>query len=223
MPLTSYQGIEMSPTFSPDGKQVAFSWDGEKGDNEDIYVVMVGADNPLPITKDPARDVSAAWKPDGSQIAFARMESGRAAIYLVSPLGGSERKLTDFSAFPYSGSGPVETYDPRLAWSADGRWLAVTRVLSGTETGVFLVAEDGTESTLLKATSSDLYRMAVFAPGGASLALINDVDTGQNRLVQSFRLADVSPGLTISPDGKTIIIAGVAVVTQDLMRIENFR
>jgi hypothetical protein len=124
MPLTSYQGIEMSPTFSPDGKQVAFSWDGEKGDNEDIYVVMVGADNPLPITKDPARDVSAAWKPDGSQIAFARMESGRAAIYLVSPLGGSERKLTDFSAFPYSGSGPVETYDPRLACLPmdDGSW-----------------------------------------------------------------------------------------------------
>ena len=57
----------MSPTFSPDGKQVAFSWDGEKGDNEDLYVVMVGADNPLPITGSCA-DVSAAWKPDGSQL-----------------------------------------------------------------------------------------------------------------------------------------------------------
>jgi serine/threonine protein kinase len=174
MPLTSYPGIEMSPTFSPDGKQVAFSWDGEKGDNEDIYVLIVGADNPLPLTSDPARDVSAAWKPDGSQIAFARMESGRAAIYLVSPLGGSERKLADFSAFPYSGAGPVETSDPRLAWSADGRWLAVTRVLSGTERGVFLVAEDGTKSTLLTAKDSDMYRMGIFSPGGASLALIND-------------------------------------------------
>ena len=50
-----------------------------------------------------------------------------------------------------------------------------------------------------------------------------DVATGQNRLVQSFRLASISPGLTISPDGKTIIVEGVAVVTQDLMRIENFR
>jgi hypothetical protein len=30
IPLTSYPGIELSPTFSPDGSQVAFSWDGER-------------------------------------------------------------------------------------------------------------------------------------------------------------------------------------------------
>jgi len=174
MPLTSYQGIEASPTFSPDAKQVAFSWDGEKGDNEDIYVVIVGADNPLPITRHPARDVSPAWKPDGGQIAFARMESGRASIYLVSPLGGSEQKLADFSAFPYSGAGPIETADPRLAWSPDGRWLAVTRVMSGSETGVFLVAQDGSTEVLLKAKAPDDYRMALFSPNGADLALIND-------------------------------------------------
>ena len=103
MPLTSYPGIEASPTFSPDGRQVAFSWDGEKGNNEDIYVVMVGADNPLAVTSDPARDVAPAWKPDGSEIAFARVESGRASIYLVSPLGGSEKKLAAFSSVPYLG------------------------------------------------------------------------------------------------------------------------
>src|SRR4029077_10792574 len=104
---------ESSPTFSPDGKQVAFSWDGEKRDNEDIYVLMVGADNSLPVTRHPARDVSPAWRPDGSQIAFARMESDSASIYLVSPLGGSERKLADFLAIPSAGGEPIESRDPR--------------------------------------------------------------------------------------------------------------
>jgi len=174
MPLTSYPGIEASPTFSPDGKQVAFSWDGEKGNNEDIYVVIVGADNPLPITKDPARDISPAWKPDGSQIAFARMESGRVSIYLVSPLGGSERKLADFSALPYSGAGPIETVDPRLSWSPDGRWLTVTQVTSGTESGVFLLGQDGAKIALLKAKPDDKLRVAVFSPQGTELALVND-------------------------------------------------
>ena len=81
LPLTSYPGIEDSPAFSPDGKQVAFSWDGDHGDNENIYVLIVGADSPHPITQAAARDVSPAWKPDGSQIAFARLDAGRAAIY----------------------------------------------------------------------------------------------------------------------------------------------
>src|ERR1019366_266518 len=38
VPVTSYPGSEMFPSFSPDGRQIAFSWNGEKGDNYDIYV-----------------------------------------------------------------------------------------------------------------------------------------------------------------------------------------
>jgi len=37
------------------------------------------------------------------------------------------------------------------------------------------------------------------------------------------QLADSSPGLSVTPDGKTVVVPGVAVVTQDLVRIENFR
>jgi DNA-binding winged helix-turn-helix (wHTH) protein len=36
IPLTSYPGVELSPTFSPDGSQVAFTWNGEHQDNFDI-------------------------------------------------------------------------------------------------------------------------------------------------------------------------------------------
>ena len=37
------RGLEICPTFSPDGTQVAFSWNGEKEDNFDIYVKFVGS------------------------------------------------------------------------------------------------------------------------------------------------------------------------------------
>jgi eukaryotic-like serine/threonine-protein kinase len=56
VPVTSYHGSELSPSFSPDGKQVAFSWNGEKGDNYDIYVKLVGETNALRLTTDPAAD-----------------------------------------------------------------------------------------------------------------------------------------------------------------------
>ena len=217
MPLTSYPGIEASPTLSPDGRQVAFSWDGEKGQNEDIHVVMVGADNPLAVTSDPARDVAPAWRPDGSEIAFARVESGRASIYLVSPLGGSEKRLAAFSSVPYPGAGPIESIDPRLAWSPDGRWLAVANVTSGAERGVFLVTEDGRQELMLKANPGDNYRMAAFSPTGDRLALINGgiievaevggtnrpTINGAPRRLTSF-LGHLS-GLAWTADGKSLL------------------
>jgi Tol biopolymer transport system component len=43
VPFTSYPGSHLTPAFSPDGMQVAFAWDGEKGDNFDIYLKLVDA------------------------------------------------------------------------------------------------------------------------------------------------------------------------------------
>src|SRR5436305_249442 len=47
VPVTTYPGNQRDPCFSPDGNQVAFSWDGEKGDNFDIYVKLLGEPNAL--------------------------------------------------------------------------------------------------------------------------------------------------------------------------------
>src|SRR5712691_10537919 len=55
-PLTNYSGLQIQPAFSPDGKQVAFAWNGEKGDNFDIYVKLVGGGAPLRLTSNPAAE-----------------------------------------------------------------------------------------------------------------------------------------------------------------------
>jgi len=117
VPVTTYAGGQIEPCFSPDGNQVAFSWDGEKGegDNFHIYVQIIGEANPLRLTNDPALDRSPAWSPDGKRIAFQR-SGPNGGIYTTSPLGGVEQKLTDFSA-----SG-------QMSWSPDGKWLAVSSV-----------------------------------------------------------------------------------------------
>jgi Tol biopolymer transport system component len=174
--LTSYRGVEAWPSLSPDGQQVAFSWDGEKGDSEDIYVAMVGSDQPLQLTQHSARDVSPAWKPDATLIAFARLEGGRAGIFVISPLGGAERKLAEFSALTReSVGGPVETRDPGLSWSPNGRWLAVTRVQSGDDKGVFLVsASDGAVRRIVAPSKPrDEYSIASFSPKDDAMALVN--------------------------------------------------
>jgi serine/threonine protein kinase len=123
VPLTSTPGDETYPTFSPDGDQIAFAWNGEKQDNTDIYVKMIGSTETHRLTTDPATDSYPSWSPDGRQIAFVRLSTGSPTgrIHVISPLGGSDRKLSDQPVAP----GP-------LSWSPDGRWLATGAPWGGT-------------------------------------------------------------------------------------------
>jgi len=75
VPLTSHAGIECCPSFSADGNQVAFVWNGPKQDNFDIYITLIGTENAVRLTTDPAADGSPAWSPDGRYIAFLRVVS----------------------------------------------------------------------------------------------------------------------------------------------------
>jgi serine/threonine protein kinase len=120
VPVTSLRGSEFGPSLSPDGEQVAFSWNGEKLDNFDIYLKMIGSSEVRRLTTDPAHEFSPSWSPDGRQIAFLRYQPQGFTIRLVSPLGGSDRRLGDF----LSPMGPP-------SWSPDGRWLAVARARPG--------------------------------------------------------------------------------------------
>ena len=73
--LTTFTGIEAYPSFSPDGNHVAFTWNGPKQDNPDIYVQQIGAGSPLRLTTDPRNDYNPVWSPDGRWIAFLRRQS----------------------------------------------------------------------------------------------------------------------------------------------------
>jgi hypothetical protein len=114
--LTSFPGKETKPAISPDGKMVAFVWDGEKGDNWNIYVMLVEAGNPIRLTTDAGVDFSPAWSPDGRFIAFTRDSNEKTGVYLIPSLGGPERRLA-FPTAPHIGF---------LDWSPDGKNLVVS-------------------------------------------------------------------------------------------------
>jgi Tol biopolymer transport system component len=110
--LTSYPGEQIEPSLSPDGSMVAFSWNGENQDNFDIYVKVVDAPTAIRLTTDPGRDVRPAWSPDGRQIAFLRNPGASGEVYVVSALGGTERRVMASSG-------------ESVGWMADSRSLLV--------------------------------------------------------------------------------------------------
>ncbi len=167
VPLTSYEGVENYPSFSPDGTQVAFSWNGPKQDNTDIYVKVIGSDPPLRLTTDPADDTFPAWSPDGRYIAFYRAGQG---ILLVAPTGGPEQPLVAPPVFP----------NP-MSWSMDGRYVAFSRDAQGVEPGgIFLadVRSGGAVRRLTRAEGAVGHCAPAFAPDGRSIAFASCTGTG---------------------------------------------
>ena len=168
-PLTSYVGMENMPAFSPDGKQVAFAWDGEKGDHLDIYVKLVDTGTPHRLTTHPADDSFAAWSPDGGHIAFRRHTQESDAVYLIPSLSGPERKVADIFprllGYAVGGDG--------LAFSLDGKFLAVPDKNSAGEpfSIVLISTETGEKRKLTSPPAGSVGdNTPAFSPDGSQIA-----------------------------------------------------
>jgi Tol biopolymer transport system component/predicted Ser/Thr protein kinase len=117
--VTSYPGQQADPSLSPDGRQLAFSWNGEKEDNFDIYVKLVDAGTPVRLTLNPANDSHPVWSPDGRFLAFVRLANGQGGYYVIPALGGQERKVADI---PRS---PTLRPQPTADWTPDSKSLVI--------------------------------------------------------------------------------------------------
>jgi tRNA A-37 threonylcarbamoyl transferase component Bud32 len=168
VPLTTYSGNEVTPAFSPDGKQVAFAWNGPQEDNYDIYVSLIdNTSTPLRLTNHSAPDACPAWSPDGRWIAFVR-GGIKSSVMLVPALGGPERKVagTDF--------------DPQLLtcgidWSPDGRYIAFPSAPSpGARSEIVLLSPQTEERRTVSFPPPGTLGDALprFSPDGKALAFL---------------------------------------------------
>jgi tricorn protease len=67
--LTSTQGVELDPCFSPDGSQIAYT--STLAGNTDVYVVPATGGDPKRLTYHPGSDRVRGWTPDGRRVIFA--------------------------------------------------------------------------------------------------------------------------------------------------------
>ena len=222
VPLTSYVGSERSPSFSPDGNQVAFSWNGEKQDNYDIWVKQIGSPTPERLTTDPAEDFSPAFSPDGRSIGFFRVSNGRATFIIISAIGGPERIVAEVPALH------TLFVEPSFAWLPDGKWVVTDGlVLLSTESGKtrrLTSPPTKSSSDLSPAVSLDGHTVAFtrsatdFVSDLYLLDLAEDLKpTGEPRRLTSLK--GMSFDSAWSLNGREIIFASGSPVAMNLWRV----
>lgn len=204
LPVTNQSGEKLNPSFSPDGKQIAYAWDKYETENFDIYITQIGSLTPKQITDSPLKEFRPVWSPDGKYLAFLRGPENGLELIIKSLDTNSERSFGRVAG--------------GLAWSQDGQYLAVQDQLSpeSPTTIVFLEIATGKRQPVTQPVAPWNDMRPVFSPNGRQLAFLRrqnnhgdiwvvPVTGGTPRQVTfDHRVTD---SIAWMPDGKNLIFS----------------
>ena len=195
--LTDHSAEDRYPSWSPDGRHIAFVSD--RDGNDEIYVMGSDGSNPRRLTDHLARDFDPTWSPDGRHIAFVSDRDGNREIYVIGSDGSNPRRLTHRSV-----------WDGSPTWSPDGRHIAFESQ-RGSNFGIYVMGLDGSNPHRL---TDDLarYYSPSWSPDGRHIAFESQRDGNRDIYVMGSdgsnprRLTTDggSRSPTWSPDGRHI-------------------
>ena len=197
--LTSKQPL-MSPSWSPDAKQIAYVSFEKK--TAEIYVqdVLTGSRRKLASFK--GINGAPRWSPDGRRLALTLSRDGNPEIYTMDLKSKALNRLTTNSAI-----------DTEPCWSPDGASIVFTSSRGGSPQ-LYRMSSAGGKATRL--TFDGKYNAdADFSPDGRKLAMVHresggyriavlDLESGALRVLTDGQ-QDESP--SFSPNGSIIIYA----------------
>ena len=133
--ISVHRGFDDSPSWSPDGSEIAFDFfpDG----NYNVFVMNADGSDRKQLTWDARNDREPAWSPDGKWIAFTSNRDGNDEVYLMAADGSGEVNLAQ---------NPASDQNP--AWSPDGSKIAFQSDRGGNYE-VYVMNADGSDQVNL--------------------------------------------------------------------------
>jgi serine/threonine-protein kinase len=192
--LTAGTQLSMAPSFSPDGKLVAY---GRGSNTMEIFVMPAGGGPSQQLTFMNSWNYCPVWSPDGTEIAFASSSGDVSRIWKVSASGGTPRQFAKAE-----GSFPA--------------WAPGPRILFQVNNGTNLMALDqaaGEAASIFKTDTAGGMLYPVWSPEGKRVALRTKGGTDDVPSIRLLNLEDSSEVVLLkggalpfgwSPDGKLI-------------------
>jgi len=206
-----------SPRWSPDGQRIAFDSHGEDG-HSDIWTIDADGASLRRLTSDPRDENRPSWSRDGRFVYFTASDrEGGPGVWRIPASGGKEERLTR------NGPGLADE-------SADGKTLFFQRDTdAGNSPLLALPLAEGPERETIDCVGASsftvspagIYRLGCVANQRTVPLYLLDPATGRDRLLGKVEWP--VGGITVSPDGKTILYTKLVGEGSDLMMIENFR
>ena len=217
--VTSLPGAEEDPALSPDGNFVVFtSHSSDPRDPGDLWVKSVEGDALRQLTDTPtAREKWAKWSPDGRHIAFTRLPNGPPEVFIISSLGGAERKAAVYGAMP--------------DWLPDGKSLVMAGRHPNLRFGLLQYAIDtGAQRKLTEVPNGFLDQHPHVSPDGTMVAFhradtldrvalfVVPVNGGQPRQLTPWE-SGTGGGHAWMPDGREILYARPHMSGRQIVRV----
>ncbi len=151
--LTRNRAIDCSPTWAPNGREVAFVSD--RSGSPQIYVMDQFGGNARRLTRNGSYNTSPAWSPNGDMIAYSSRDSWLYRLMIISPDGMAEENLFD----------DYLSYEDPF-WAPNGRHLAVTVRYGGKPWIVIVDVDTGKKRRLVQGESASWSPLPIQSGGG---------------------------------------------------------
>ena len=112
--LTNHPNYDEAPSWSPDGRSIAFDSAREGVGEYEVYVMDANGENQSRLTRTPGvgkNNLNPVWSPDGGSIVFASTRDGNPEIYVMDVDGSNQRRLTYHPDYDWS----PDWFDPAFA------------------------------------------------------------------------------------------------------------
>ena len=165
--LSNNDSDDQYPSWSPDGKRIAFTSErSDKDWNRQIYVMDADGSNQRNLSNNDSDEWGPSWSPDGKRIAFAserEAEWPNYDIYVIDTNGGNPRRLTK-----------NRQIDKSPSWSPDGKRIAFVSARAGNSEIYVMGANGGNQRNLTNDRHND--RSPSWSPDGKRIAFTSDRD-----------------------------------------------